>query len=142
MSDAWMLLLFGLFAIAGPIIAIKLPPPGAKAQLDKSFKAQTIDVDGLRYAASDFEVLYRKNVYFRSRSYYPKSFQLDAEWILRAPSGAYVLGVAQGDPEESEFGIRWIWRRLTEERARHALLHDAKAYRSAFGEPLPDKRIG
>lgn len=142
MDGAWMLLLFGVLAMVGPIIAIKLPPPGAKAQLDKSFKAQHIDVDGTRYAASDFKVLYRKNVYFRDRNYHPKSFQLDAEWILRAPNGAYMLGIAQGDPEESEFGIRWVWRRLTEERARHALLHDAKAYRSAFGESLPNKRAG
>jgi len=142
MDGVWILLLFGAFVIVVPIIATKLPPPGAKAQLDRSFKAQTVDVDGTRYAASDLKVLYRKNVYFNSRNYNPKFFQLDAEWILRAPNGAYVLGIAQGDPEESKFGIRWVWRRLTEERARYALLHDAKAYRSAFGESLPNKRTG
>jgi hypothetical protein len=137
MSDTWLLLLFGLLAIVGPVISTKLPTSRVKAQLYKSFKAQAIDVDGIRYAASDVEVLYRKEIYFRSN--YPKSIQLDAEWILRTPNGGYVLGVAQGDPEEPEFGIRWIWRRLTEERARNALLHDAKAYRLAFGEPRSSK---
>ncbi|BDU19991.1 hypothetical protein [Dyella sp. GSA-30] len=142
MGDVWMLLLLGLLALISPIIAIKRPSPRAKAQLDKSFKTQAIDVDGTRYTASDFEVLYRKEAYFRSQGYGPKSYQLDAEWILRAPNGGYVFGIAQSDPEESEFGIRWTWRRLTEERARHALLHDAKAYRSAFGESPSDKERG
>lgn len=139
MSAVLVMLLFGLFVIVGPILATRLPPPGAKAQLEKSFKAQAIDVDGTRYAGSDLKILYRKNVYYRSQSYAPRSFQLDAEWILRAPNGSYVLGIAQGDPEEREFGIRWVWRHLTEERARHALQHDTKAYRLAFGESLPDE---
>lgn len=35
MDGVWILLLFGAFVIVVPIIATKLPLPGAKAQLDR-----------------------------------------------------------------------------------------------------------
>lgn len=127
-----MVLLFCAVLVLVPIIALRGRGSGVDPWLDESFDAQIVEIDGARYAASDLDVLYHHigSVQTSDRG---RVMTMDAERICRAPDGGYLLGIAQYDRTFGPKTLTWTWRRLTEERARHALMHDEKAYREAFG---------
>jgi hypothetical protein len=132
MSDIWMLLLFVFVAIAGPILGTKLRSDDLQEEFDESFAEQVIAADGLSVAAKELVVLHREwGPISKDKS---GATSMDAQWLCRSAHGTFLLGIAQGSTEKGRLVVSWTWRHLTEERAKHALLHDPKAYRAVFGE--------
>jgi hypothetical protein len=135
MESIWMLLFFIACALIFPLIANRFGTWGMDDELESSFAEQHLVVDGVSVPAKDLEVLHRAmGSVTRDRG---GDVSMDAQWLCRSREGAYWLGIAQGAREDGEFVIRWTWRHLTEERARHALLNDPKAYRAVFGNTRP-----
>jgi hypothetical protein len=129
MDDMWAIGLFALFAIVAPVVGYYLPSRGLDGGMQASFAEQTIPVDDEEVPAGKLTVLYR------SRTIREK-YGCNASWICRGPRNAYLLAMVQGSRENGRGAMiyMWTWRRLTEERARHALVVDRAAYKAAFGD--------
>lgn len=126
---AWASMMI-VFPVAGWMIAGRLRSSGVR----ESFAQQVASVDGESIPADQLTVLYRSRVS-------GGQWVCDAQWICRGPRNAYLLAIVTGrritrwDPMR----YTWTWRRLSEERARDALLVDPAAYAAAFGPP-PDSK--
>ncbi|GLQ95739.1 hypothetical protein [Dyella mobilis] len=132
MEELWFLLAFAAVALATPILNSKMGAMGWSDELEASFAEQDVTVDDVNVPASELTVLHRAPggaVGGRSGV-----VAMDAQWLCRYGHDVYLLAIAQGASEEGLMVIRWSWRRLTEERARHSLLNDPKAYRAVFGD--------
>lgn len=129
MGDAWAIFFFALFAIAMPVAGYYLPSRGLDDGMEASFAEQMIPIDEEKVPAGKLTVLYR------SRTIREK-YGCNASWICRGPHNAYLLAIVQGERESGRGPMEytWTWRRLTEERARHALIVDKAAYKAAFGD--------
>jgi hypothetical protein len=139
MDGIWMLLpLVTLLAI--PFFNAKFQPSDLQEELEASFAEQMASVDGVDMPAKELEVLHRGFGAF-SGGRTDGMTVMDAQWLCRSHDGTYLLGIAQGVNEKGRLVIHWTWRHLTEERARHSLLNDPKAYRAVFG-PAPHSATG
>lgn len=125
---AWAIFVI-VFPVAGWYVTGRVRAKSVQA----SFAQQTVSVDGVSLPASRLTVLYRSRVSGERWSCY-------AQWICRGPDSAYLLAIVTGQRFDRWNPMRytWTWRRLTEERARHALLVDRAAYAAAFGSKASD----
>jgi len=129
MDDMWAIGLFALLAIVSPVVGYYLSSRGLDNGMQASFAEQTIPIDDEEVPAGKVTVLYR------SRTFLEKC-ACNASWICRGPRNTYLLAMVQGNRENGRGAMiyTWTWRRLTEERARHALVVDRAAYKAAFGD--------
>jgi hypothetical protein len=129
MGDGWAIVMFALFVFIAPVVGYFMPSWGKDAAMAASFAEQVVSVDDEKLPAGELTVLYRSRIT-------QEKYTCNASWICRGPHDAYLLAIVQGERENS-FGTMiytWTWRRLTEERARHALIVDKAAYKAAFGD--------
>ncbi|MEV8521678.1 hypothetical protein ABZR86_17930 [Dyella marensis] len=107
--------------------------------LETSFAAQRPVVHGKEMPASKLHVVHR----WRShvvRGNPGGVMEIDANWLCRTDAGLYVVAIAvgEGDYLNASFSrpkveIRWLWRSISEERARQLLAATPDAYREVFG---------
>lgn len=121
-----------------------------RARLTASLQAQQVDIGGTRVAGSRLQVLYRwtgargrpsQGLWWVGRS--STWANMDDSWLCRAPDGTYVLAIAQGcmvpiQPDHrwspARMEITWVFRILSEQRARASLAYKRNAYRRVFGD--------
>lgn len=119
-----------------------------RTRLTASLQAQQVDIGANRVPGSSLQVLYRwtglrgwggYGGLIRKRTTWAV---MDDSWLCRAPDGTYVLAIAQGQLAPSVPGggfspakleITWVFRILSEERARASLAYKRRAYREVFG---------
>lgn len=131
MTELWYIAAFALFVMIAPTLSAFVSSTDEDDVLAHSFGDQMVDVDGVRLPASKLQVLYRAPT-MRER------YGCNTSWVCRSADGAYLLAMAQGEIKKRQMVITWTWRRLTEQRARQAMVHDEEAYRAAF----PDQEKG
>lgn len=129
MGDGWAIVMFALFTLIAPVVGYFMPSLGKDAAMAASFAEQVAPVDDEMVPASELTVLYRSRITH-------EKYACNASWICRGPHDAYLLAMVQGERENGlgPMNYTWTWRRLTEERARHALIVDKAAYKAAFGD--------
>ncbi|MET3652918.1 hypothetical protein [Dyella japonica] len=129
MGDEWAIIIFALLAVAAPLVGYFIPSSDLDAAMEASFGDQVALVGGQSVPARELDVI------FRSRTMSGRS-GCSASWICRGPHDVYLLAFVEGQRERfvGAMTYTWTWRRLTEERARHALMADKAAYKAAFGE--------
>lgn len=103
----------------------------------ESFAWQYVELDGHSISTGTLEVLHRWSPSGGVGLYHWPGLDrvtFTANWLCRTADRSYLLAIAQGGRgPDGEISIEWIWRRLTEERARHSLIDHRRAYRAAFG---------
>lgn len=137
----WAFVAFAALALFVPILMSQFSSVlGNEGELlDKSFAEQQADVHGTKMPASSLRVLYRWRTHVL-RGNNGGIMEVDANWLCRTEDGLYVvaLAVGEGSFEATWFSqpkpvIRWMWRSMTEQRARQLLAATPSAYREVFG---------
>lgn len=137
--DGWPLLLWAAFVLLVPLLMNQfgLTTSGARDLLEKSFAEQRPLIHGKEMPASSLRVRYR----WRATGSGGRGgvVEMDANWLCQTEDGLFVVAIGQvwtnmdrlfpGTPPQ----IRWIWRSITEERAKQLLAATPKVYRKVFG---------
>lgn len=135
----WPLLIWAAFALLLPLLMnqFALTVGGAKDLLERSFAEQRPVIHGKPMPASSLRVRYR----WRATGSGGRGgvVEMDANWLCQTEDGLFVVAIGQVWTDmDSLFPrkpaqVRWIWRSITEERARQLLAATPRAYRKVFG---------
>jgi hypothetical protein len=131
------LLIAPLFFVVAWILVRELRKANVRTLVAESFALQHVELDGHSIPASTLDVIHRwspsggVDLYGRQGL---DSATFTVNWLCRTADRSYLLAIAQGGRgPDGEINIGWVWRRLTEERARHSLIGNRRVYRAAFG---------
>jgi len=135
----WLLLLFAAFVVLMPLLLnqVALTTGGARDLLEQSFAQQRPVIHGKEMPASSLRVRYR----WRATGSGGRGgvVEMDANWLCQTEDGLFVVAIGQVWTEMDRLvpstppQIRWIWRSITEERAKQLLTATPDAYREVFG---------
>lgn len=136
---AWPLLLFAAFVLLVPLLMnqFALTVSGARDLLEQSFAQQRPVIHGKEMPASSLRVRYR----WRATGSGGRGgvVEMDANWLCQTDDGLFVVAIGQVWTDMDSLlpstppQIRWIWRSISEERAKQLLTATPDAYREVFG---------
>ena len=133
----WFLLFFAVFVLLMPLVMSQPGLNGARNELlESSFAQQRPVIHGQEMAASALRVVYRWGTSAMRGD--GGTVEMDANWLCRTEQGLFVVAIGQawremGDIFYRKPRIRWIWRSISEERARQLLVATPEAYLEVFG---------